>query len=241
MGKGGNAELWRKVEQANGIAMGSSVHCLSADALTHMFMERLYPFLWNGEIKGMPIATITFASNQGFQITANTDLCRWAFAMGMKYVGGLPVHMAYLDDALPKARYLGTKLGELALIDEKKGRTSPTDEEVWLQYQDKPWKVFDNYLENLTMGTRDSEFSIIKRSLARGTFKNKKALDLMMKANEEFEKHSYHFSLGNYEQALKSLVKSSAFWTHATWKEFLEDSIIKAKLPKAYRPINDEK
>jgi hypothetical protein len=32
-------------------------------------------------------------------------------------------------------------------------------------------------------------------------------------------------------------VEASAAWTHATWKEFLEEGVIKAKQPEAYRPL----
>ena len=77
-----------------------------------MMPERRYPFAWSGELKGIPVVTITVASDQGFQITANELPCQPAFTLGMRYIGGLPVHGAYLDEALPKARYLGLKLGE---------------------------------------------------------------------------------------------------------------------------------
>ncbi|MCD6530173.1 flavodoxin family protein [Candidatus Bathyarchaeota archaeon] len=239
MGKLGEGKLWKKIEGANGFILAAPVHFWSADALSHLFIERLYPFLWSGELKGIPVATITVASNQGFQFVANTMLCEWAFTMAMKYVGGLPVHAAYLDEALPRARYLGMKLGEAALKDEKEGRKPPTDEEIWLYYQDKPWKVFPHYIENLTMGTGDPELSVIKWSLAHGTFKRKEAVDLLKKADEEFNKFSHHYSLRNYEEAIKSLVKASAFWTHATWKEFLEEQLIKAPPPKVYRPLEE--
>ncbi|MCD6503953.1 flavodoxin family protein [Candidatus Bathyarchaeota archaeon] len=239
MGQLGEGKLWKKIEGANGFIFAAPVHFWSADALSHLFIERLYPFLWSGELKGIPVATITVASNQGFQFVANTMLCEWAFTMVMKYVGGLPVHAAYLDEALPRARYLGMKLGEAALKDEKEGRKAPTDEEIWLYYQDKPWRVFPHYIENLTMGTGNPELSVIKRSLAHGTFKRKEAVDLLKKADEEFDKFSYHYSLGNYEEAIKSLVKASAFWTHATWKEFLEEQLIKAPPPKVYRPVEE--
>ncbi|UCH03081.1 MAG: flavodoxin family protein [Candidatus Bathyarchaeota archaeon] len=237
MGKKGKGKLWRKVEEANGLILAAPVHCWTADALTHLFVERLYPMEWSGKLMGIPVITISVASNQGFQIVANTMLCQWAFSYAMKYVGGLPVHTAYLDDALLKARYQGIKIGEAALRDEKEGRNVPTDEEIWLYYQDKPWKVFPHYIENLTMGTRDPAFSIIKKSLAHGTFKRREAIELLKKADEEFDKFAFHYSLGNYENAIKLLVKTSAYWAHATYKEFLEEKLVKAPLPKIYRPI----
>lgn len=239
MGYRGDGKLWKNLEGANGFIFAAPVHFWTADSLTHLFIERLYPFLWSGELKGIPVATMAVASNQGFQIVANTMLCEWAFTMAMKYVGGLPVHATYLDEALPKARYLGMKLGEAALKDEKEGRKAPTDEEMWLFYQDKPWNVFPHYIENLTMGTRDPKLSIIKRALAHGTFKRKEAVELLQKADEEFDKFSHYQSLSDYENAIKSLVKTVGFWTYATWKEFLEETLIKVAPPKAYKVIEE--
>jgi hypothetical protein len=239
MGYSGQGKLWKRLEGVNGFIFAAPVHGWIADALTHLFIERFYPFLWTGELKGIPVVTITVASNQGFQNAANTMLCELAFTQAMKYVGGLPVHAAYLDEALRESRHLGAKLGEAALKDEKEGRKAPTDEELWLHYQDKPWSVFPHYIENLTMGTADTRHSIIKRALAQGTFKRKEAVELLQKADEEFDKYSHYYSLNDYENALKSLVKSSAFWTHATFKEFLEEIIRPegANLPSSYRPL----
>lgn len=240
MGRMGEGKLWRKIEEANGFVLASPVHSWSADALIHLFIERLYPFLWSGELKGVPAVTLAVASNQGFQIDANTLLCKWAFTTSMRYIGGLPVHTAYLDDALPKARYLGMKLGEAALKDELEGRKTLTDEEKWIHYQDKPWNVFPNYVRNLTMGTCDPNLSIIKRALAHGIFKREEAINFLKKADEEFDRFFHYYSLGKYEEAVKSLVKASALWTHATWKEFLEKQFIKVPPPKTYRPLEEE-
>ena len=237
MGERGKGKLWQKVEEANGLILASPVHCWTADALIHLFIERLYPFLWSGELKGIPVATLSVASNQGFQIVANTMLCEWSFTMGARYVGGLPVHIAYLDEASCEASYLGTKLGEAALLDEREGRKPLTDEEMWLQYQDAPWSVFPNYVDNLTMGTGDPAFSIIRRALVRGTFKREEAVAHLKDADKQFDLFAHYTRLGDRENALKCLVRASAFWTHATWAEFLEEQLIKAPPPKAYRPI----
>jgi len=239
MGRKGEGRLWKKVESANGIVLAAPVHFWTADALTHLFVERLYPFLWSGELKGIPVVTIAVASNQGFQAIANELLCQLVFTFGMRYIGGLPVHVAYLDEALPKARYLGSKLGEAALNDEREGRKAMSDEELWLYYEDKPWSVFQRYVENLTMGTGDPQLSIIKRALAHGVFKREEALEFLKKADEEFDKCIHYISLGERRKAIKSLVKASAFWTSATYKEFLEEQLIKAPKPKTYRPIDE--
>jgi len=239
MGRNGEGTLWRMVEAANGLILASPVHFWTADALMHTFVERLYPFVWSGELKGMPVATIAVASNQGFQIIANRMLCQWAFTLAMRYVGGLPVHAAYLEEALLDAKYLGLKLGEAALNDARAGRRPPTDLERWLEYQDKPWKVYPHYIENLTMGTFNSDFSLIRRAISQGRFKKTEAIELLRRADEEFERFTHYQSIGNRERAIEHLVKASALWTHATWKEFLEEKLIKAPPPKAYHPIEE--
>ena len=238
MGKRGKGALWMKVEKANGLIIASPVHFWTADALTHLFIERLYPFIWSGELKGIPVLTIAVASNQGFQMVANRMLCQWAFTLGMRYIGGLPVHAAYLDEAILEARYLGRRLGEEALRDERDGRKPKTDLENWLEYQDKPWKVYPHYIENLTMGTSDPSLSLIRRALSHQKFKRAEAIDLLRKADDEFEKFTYYYNLNDHENAIKHLVKASALWTHATWKEFLEERLIRASPPRAYRPID---
>ena len=234
---GEKGRLWRKIEEANGLIIASPVHLWTPDALTHLFMERLYPYVWSGELRGIPVMTIAVASNQGFHITANRILCEWAFTLGMKYVGGLPVHAAHMDKSLREARYLGKILAEEALKDEMEGRRSPTDLEHWLSYQDSPWKVYPSYIENLTMGTGDPEFSIIRYALSHETFRKKEAIELLKKADEEFRRFAHQYQMENHEDAIRHLVRASAFWTHATWKEFLEEQLIKAPPPKTYRPI----
>lgn len=237
MGHKGKGKLWKKIEKANALILAAPVHHWSADALTHLFIERLYPFLWSGELRGIPVVTISVASNQGFQTIANEMLCEWAFTMGMQYIGGLPVHVSYLNEALQESKYLGTKLGEAALADEKEGRKAKTDEEMWLSYQDKPWSVFPHYINNLTMGTNDPQHSIIKKALLHGSFKKKEAVELLIKADQEFDKFSHYYSQKDHSNAILYLVRASAFWTHATWKEFLEEQLIHSKQPRTYRPI----
>ena len=236
---GRNGRLWKKIEEANGLIIASPVHFWTADALTHLFIERLYPFIWSGELKGIPVMTIAVASNQGFQIVANRMLCEWAFTLGMKYIGGLPVHAAYMDDALCEAKYLGERVGKAALKDEREGRKAPTDLELWLEYQNAPWKVYPHYIENLTLGANAPLISIMERSLSHGKFKKNESIKLLEKAEKEFKKFVHYYNLSDHRSAIKHLVKASAFWTHATWREFLEEQLLKVPPPKAYRPIEE--
>jgi len=237
MGQQGAGPLWKKVEMAQAMVWASPVHGWAADALIHLFIERLYPFLWSGELKGMPVATLAVASNQGFQLVAHQMLCQWAFTNGMRYIGGLPVHTAYLDEALSEAAYLGRQLGEAALEDQKGGRHALSDEEMWLAYQGKPWAVYPHYVENLTRGTGRAEQSLIHYGLAQGTFKRPEAAALLNQADAAMAEFLRHRDLGEERLALQALVRASALWTHATWSEFLEQDLIKAPPPSAYRPL----
>ena len=238
MGRRGESGLWRIVESANAMVWASPVHCWTADALIHLFIERLYPFLWSGELKGIPLATLAVASNQGFQHVAHRMLCQWAFTTGARYVGGLAVHAAYLEQALQDAAYLGSKLGEAALTDETQGRQPLTDEEMWLAYEATPWPVYPHYVDNMTQGTGAPEQSIVTQSLARGTFTRAEARSLLEEAEAALAVHWQRAHTGTREEAIRALVRASALWTHATWKAFLEDDLIKAAPPKAYRPLN---
>lgn len=238
MGQRGEGSLWRLVEGANAMAWASPVHCWTADALIHLFIERLYPFLWSGELKGIPIATLAVASNQGFQIVAHRALCQWAFTTGARYVGGLPVHAAYLPEALQDAEFLGWRLGEAALADEREGRRPLSDEEMWLAYEHAPWQVLEPYVENLTRGTGDAEHSIVRQALARGGFVKEEAIALLLKADCALEDFWRHRAIGTRAEAIGALVRASALWTHATWKEFLEEDLIHAPPPEVYRPLS---
>jgi hypothetical protein len=90
------------------------------------------------------------------------------------------------------------------------------------------------------MGTRKPELSLIRRALVRGSFKEREAVKLLIKADKEFEEYVKLYSLKDCRGALKKLVASSAYWTHATWKEFLEKQLIRTKPPEAYRPLPDK-
>ncbi len=94
---GGKGELMAKVKRANGWIIADPVHCWGTSAQCHLFIERCYPFIWSGDLEGMPFASISCASNQGMQRLANANLCKWAFTFGLRYIGGLPVHTAYIE------------------------------------------------------------------------------------------------------------------------------------------------
>lgn len=236
-GKKGEGRLIKKLLNVNGLILGDPVHFWGESAGSHLFMERCYPFVWNDALNGIPFASISCASNQGMQMIANRNLCKFAFCLRMRYIGGLPVHTSYYQKALEDARSLGKRLGEAALEDELNGRRKMTDEERWLYYTDKPWNALDLYLENLTWGTFTLEGSLIEYGLKNKTFKKEESIRLLKKAKEQLIQAINAYRSKDHVKAQRYIIASSAYWTHATWKEFLEREVVKTPPPEVYRPI----
>jgi len=241
-GRNGEGEIYQKIDKANGWIIADPVHMWGPTAMCHLFIERCYPFVWSGKLEGMPIVSMSCATNQGMQRLACAEICKWAFAIGLRYIDGLAVHASYFQESLKEARYLGRKLTEAALSDEKDGRKKfANDEEKYLYYMDKAWNGFEPYMDNLSLGSFGWQSSMIEAALKRGVFKQGDAIDLLEKSSTEFKEAVRYYNLKDYENAIKYLVRASSFWTHATWKEFLEEQAIKASPPKVYRPIPDDK
>jgi len=234
---GGDGALMAKIKHANGWILADPVHYWGPSAQCHLLIERCYPFLWSGELEGMPFASISCASNQGMQRLANANLCKWAFCKGFRYIGGLPVHTVYLERALLEAEDLGRKLAEAAKKDAQ-GRAKFPDQERYVDYLDKPWSVLELYLDNISNGTMTYESSLIAEGLTN--FKREEAIKLLKKSREYFESALDLCKSNQAEVACTQLARASALWTHATWKEFLEADVVKTSVPGAYRPIDDE-
>ena len=234
---GADGALMAKVKRANGWILADPVHMWGPSAQCHLFVERCYPFVWSGELEGMPFASISCASNQGMQRLANENLCKWAFAKGLRYVGGLPAHTAFLDRARLEAEALGRRLAEAARMDAQ-GRRKFPDRERYVAYLDKPWRVLEPYLDNLSNGTMTYASSLIAEGLAN--FKRQEAVALLHQSRVHFERALASYRDGREEDACDELARASALWTHATWKEFLEADVIGTGVPGAYRPIAEE-
>jgi len=236
---GWQGELYRKAKAANALLVVDAVHLWGPTAYAHLFMERLYPMLWSGELEGLPFATISCASNQGMQIIATRDLCKWALGYGLRYIEGLPVHTTYLEEAKREACFLGRRLAEASLRDAREGRQKfADDEERYLYYADKPWTVLEPYIENLSRGTFRWEDSLPEYGLRQGTFHRPEAIELLEKASFAFREVIRSHDLKDLREALKHLARASLYWTNATWKEFLEEGVIGAAQPEAYRPLS---
>ncbi|NOZ23178.1 MAG: flavodoxin family protein [Planctomycetes bacterium] len=236
-GRMGKGRLLRKLKRANGIILADPVHMWGATATCHLFVERTYAYHWTKDLRGMPLITFSCATNQGFQLEAQRTLTRWAFTGGYWYLGGLPVHAAYFDEALKEAGRMGKKLGRAAVRDATRGRKTFSEAERFRTFLDAPWSAFDHYIENLSNGTYRLRDSLPERALKEGTFHRPEAVELLTKARDEFAKVLTLHKKGEEKAAIRHLVRASSFWTHATWLEFLEQQAIKARPPETYRPL----
>jgi len=238
MGREGAGELFARIASAHALLIADPVHNWGPSATSHLLIERLYPFLWSGRLNGLPFASLSCASNQGMHRLAAANLCKWAFGVGLRHLQGLAAHCAYYDEARDEAHRLGANLAEAALQDARDGRRPLDDLERFLAYMDSPWTALEPYVDNLTSGTGQWEQSLMHRALVRGTFKRPEARALLEQALAQFRRVIALQRLGDAQGATQALVEASAAWTHATWKEFLEEGVIGARQPEAYRPLS---
>lgn len=238
MGRRGSGELYRPIADANALLIGDPVHNWSPSASARLLIERCYPFLWNGALKGMPSAAISCASNQGMHRLARRELCKWLFGLRTRYVGGIAAHVARFDQARQQARELGAALGRAAVADEREGRRAWDDPECFGYYvQHAPWDPLDCYLENLTDGTLDPDASVMVKALDTQAFDNARARELLEQAQEGLARTLQLYQTGDRVSAARALADASAYWTHATWLEFLQEEVIGTRQPETYRAL----
>ncbi|MCE5250979.1 flavodoxin family protein [bacterium] len=238
-GRRGEGVLYRAFKRANALFVIDPVHGWGMSAMTRVFLERVYPTVWEGFSHGTPFASIACASNQGFQKKAVEEHCKKAAGYSFRYIGGLPVHTAYIDKARPKAVELALRLAEAALDDERKGRRKLTDEEVFSMYMGTPWDIVDGYLENMTDGSFEYETSVPACALGDGSFTNPEAHELLVRACEHLKTALERYHAGDRTAASRELVRVAKFWTNATFKQFLEKDVVRTGIPKAYRPLDE--
>ena len=239
MGRRGKGELFRKVIEANGLILADPVHLWGASAMCHLFFERLYPAVWSGELNGMPFMSISCATNQGMQHVAVQSLCRWAFTKGMRYVGQIAAHASHYDQSMDEAQHMAPLLAHAAREDAQGRQAFASDTQRFLAYADKPWDPVENYFHNLTRGTMAWEDSLPEQALQQGTFADADARDKLQQASPLLRKALEDYLQDRLEPACEGLAEASAYWTHATWAEFLEKQAIKTTVPAAYRPLSD--
>ncbi len=234
MGHKGDGSLFARVRRANGLLLATPVHTWGPSSLAHMFWERLYPFLYSDGLNGLPFGSMACATNQGFQRQAVEEMAKWAFCRGVRYLGDVAAHVIDREAVMEQARLLGRRVGEAAMRDQNEGRQKFTDEEKFAFYRDKPYRVLDPYLDNVTEGT----FSIPGSLPERGgrEFTQDEARELAQKAAAEFAQ-ALELRGSDEEAAHQALMRASAFWTRATWRQYVEAFISKRDDVEPYRQL----
>lgn len=224
MGKMGKGALFKKVLQANALVISHPVYYGRPTAGIHLFFERFYPFMWSGELNGMPFASISQAANNGGARTAQIDMTRWASTFNLKIVGSLPVHMIYFQEAMENAKKLGKRIAKNALNDVKaRKRISPVDRYL-ISYEDQ-WSRLESSLLDMTNGTLQYEDSLIEYGLSHGSMKEKESVELLRKASEELKLSLNYYKINDKTKAAEHLVKMRSFWSPATINEFLANEL----------------
>lgn len=239
-GRKGEGALFKKMLEANALAIGDPVHMWGPSAMCHTFIERLYPFLFTNQLNGMPFGAVSCASNQGMHRLAWREIAKWAFGFGLRYIGGLPVHMAYYQQARIDARNLGEELGRAALVDEREGRKAFSDEERFVDYMDKPWTVLEPYLDNLTAGNFTLEGSTVELGYTKFPYQREDSRELLQKAANSLKEVLAEYKAGNEEAATRKLAQTSAYWTYATYYEFCQFEGTEGKVPEGYKKLPGE-
>ena len=101
------------------------------------------------------------------------------------------------------------------------------DEEKFAYFTDKPWKALNPYLDNVTDGSFQIEGSLPDRALNDGVFRKPEAIELVGQARAAFARVLILRDKGELEEANRVLTQASAYWTRATWKEYVEDYVSK--------------
>jgi len=209
--------------------LGDAVHNWTITAAMRLFIERLYPFLWTGELAGSYLASISCASNSGMHRESARLLCQESFCFGFHYAGGLAVHVARFDEALSNSFELGRKLAIASL----EGRKPVQTEALLEEYDGEMWHIVPQYLDNLTEGTMQYENSLPARALRDHLFHDSGALELLREAAVGLQKLLELYTQKNTAEIAPLLAKVAACWVQATWKEFVQP-ITRSEPPAAY-------
>ena len=219
MGKKGKGELFQKICNANALFISHPVYYGRPTAGLHLFFERFYPFMWSGELNGMPFASISQAANNGGARTSQIDMTRWAVTFNLRVVGGLPVHMVTFDESIARAKDLGKQIA-LEALDDVKDRRRVTPVERYLVSYDGQWSRLESSLLDLTGGSLRYEDSLIEYALCHGSMKNDESVELLRKAGDELRLSLVSYENNDLTGAAEHLVKMSSFWSPATLREF---------------------
>lgn len=239
-GRKGQGPLYRAFKRANGLMVFDPVHSWGVSAAGRTFFERIYPTFWEGTPYGLPFASISCASNQGFQYRATEEYCKLAASHAFRWIGGLPVHAAYYDEAKAAACALGEKIADAAIIDATEGRKKLTDEEIFLHYSGTPWDIIHGYLQNLTNNTFRYDDAVPVRALRSGKVDRPEAKELMEKVCAHLKTALELFHAGKRIEAARECALMAKFWTHGSYKQYCEGITVSTEIPKTYRPLEEK-
>jgi len=238
-GRKGEGVLYKAFKRANALLMVDPVHSWGLSAAARTFVERIYPTFWEGIPYGLPFASISCASNQGFQYRATEEFCKLSASHAFRYIGGIPVHAAYYAEGMKQAVELGDKLADAALADERDGRKKLTDNEIFHMYDGTPWDIIDGYLQNLTNNSFSLDDSVPVMALSLGSAKIPEAVELIEKVREHLGKALEHYRNGTRDDAARELALAAKYWTHGTYKQYCEGITVKDSIPETYRPLDE--
>lgn len=240
-GKRGEGILYNKILKADGIFVADPVHSFDASAICHLFFERCYQFMWSGITRGVPLAAISCASNQGMETIAQREICKLAFSRRFKYIGGVAAHVYRINEVEQEIDVLFEQLGDNVLLDSQFGRQPFTEEARFIHFSSQPWDAFENIIAYLTKGTGNPDESRIKTALSLSAgWHNQEVTELLKEAQRELTLALVETEKGQRETASEHLAKATGYWANATWKQFLGRATGMVSPPKTYKPLSDE-
>jgi len=224
MGENGAGSLHRKLEEANALLLTLPTYFWSANALTHAFFERCYPFIWSQQINGMPFAFISSAYNSGMHREAARWVEKWAFLLSLRLLGGMGVHFVHLEEVREGIKDLGKRCAEAALEDFCQGRRAFSAEERYVQALGESWDLPGLYLDNMTGGTGQKEDLLTTRGFQKGWFRYREAFRFFQEADELFRRMIDCLEAGKKEEAMQLLSRAHRVWKDGTFMEFVARS-----------------
>lgn len=221
MGEKGEGELHKKMEGANAFLLTLPTYFWSANALTHAFFERCYPFIWSQQLNGLPFAFAASAYNSGMQREAARWVEKWAFLLSMQLIEGMAVHFVHFGEVMMRLKDLGKRCAEAAIEDFHKGRQAKNPEERFVQALQESWDLSGLYLDNITRGTGRREDLLTTLGFQKGWFRYQEAFRFFQEADELFRRMIDCWEAGQREEAMRLLARAHRVWKDGTFMEFI--------------------
>jgi len=235
MGQRGEGALYKKVQSAHAIFLADPVYCWSNTSRSQLFFERLYTNLWTGALHGIPFGSISCASNQGMMHQASRHLCMLSYTYKMEWIDGLDIHVADFENKLKSCEYLGQQMAKAAIRVQRDGPNKLNTQEHTYSYMGHKWNPIYDYIYNLTQGTFDWSKSLPYLALSEKRFRVPEAIELLEETCDKLKEMIAAWNAQDLTACTVIFNGLSAAWTGATWKEFLEDNVVGAGKPRAYK------